>query len=145
VKHLTFITILIGALAVSVGAAIASQTFSAPIYRSSSYTCSGGAADVSGSKYGTFATVETHGDQTVNASVTLSGLHSDRTYNLSVTESGTACITNLNLMSFTTDDSGKAALHFQFWAHTGETSAWVTIRHGLTDDIVRSTALPINR
>ena len=48
------------------------------------------------------------------------------------------------LVQLTTDATGQAVVHFQFWAHTRETSAWVTIRHGLTDDIVRSTALPIN-
>jgi hypothetical protein len=142
---LTFCAALLGTLSVAVAAASASQTFSAPIYRSSSYSCSSGATDVSGSKYGTFNAVETHGDQTDNASLTVTGLYPDRTYNVSVTESGYSCITNLNLTSFTTDDAGTAGIHFQFWAHTRETSAWVTIRHGYTNDIVRSTTLPINR
>jgi hypothetical protein len=142
-KRLLFVAVLLGLLVV--GTASASQTFTAPIYRSASYTCSGGATDTSGARYGTFAAVEDHGVQTVSASVTVSGLAANRTYNVSVTESGYACITNLNVAQFTTDANGKAVAHFPFWAHTRETSAWVTIRHGLTNDIVRSTALPINR
>lgn len=144
-KRLLFVAVLLGLLAVAVGAASASQTFTAPIYRSASYTCGDGATDTSGAKYGTFAAVEDHGDQTVSASVTVSGLYPLRTYNVSVTESGFACITNLDVAQFTTDATGKAVAHFPFWAHTRETTAWVTIRHGLTNDIVRSTALPINR
>jgi hypothetical protein len=145
VKRLIFFAVLLGVLAVAATAASASQTFSAPIYRSASYTCGDGATDTSGARHGTFATVETHGDQLVTASVTVSGLYPFRPYNVSVTESGYSCLTNLNVVSFTTDAAGKAGVHFQFWAHTRETSAWVTIRHGLTSDIVRSTALPINR
>jgi hypothetical protein len=135
---------LAGALAVAVAAASASQTFSAPVYRSASYACGGGAADTSGAKYGTFNAVETHGDQVVNASVSVNGLHAFRTYKVSVTESGNACLTNSNVAQLTTDAEGKGVVHFPFWAHSGEAAAWVTIRHGLTDDIVRSTALPIN-
>ena len=144
-KRFIIFAALVGMLAVAVGAATASQTFTAPIYRSAAYTCSNGATDTSGTKYGTFAAVETHGDQAVSASVTVNGLYPYRTYNVSVTESGYACITNLNVAQLTTDAGGKAVIHFQFWAHTGETSAWVTLRHGLTNDIVRSTTLPINR
>lgn len=144
-KTLTIVAALVGALAVAVAAASASQTFSAAIYRSASYTCSGGAADTSGAKYGTFTATETHGSQVVDASVTVDDLYPFRAYNVSVTESGYACGTISNVTSFVTDKGGKAIVHFQFWAHTGETSAWVTIRHGLTNDIVRSTALPINR
>jgi len=142
-KPLTFIAALAGALALAV-AASASQSFSASIYHSG-YTCSGGATDTSGQKYGTFAVTETHGSQIVDASVTVDDLYAFRAYNVSVTESGHACLTNSNVASFFTDKGGKAVVHFQFWAHTGETSAWVTIRHGLTNDIVRSTAVPINR
>jgi hypothetical protein len=145
-QRLIFFAVLLGLLTVAVGAASASQTltFSASIYRSAAYTCSGGATDVSGAEYGTFTVVENHGDQTVNASVTVAGLHPYRAYNVSVTESGYACITNLNVAQLTTDEAGTAVIHFPFWAHTRETSAWLTIRHGLTNDIVRSSALPIN-
>lgn len=146
-KRLILFAVLLGLLAVAVGAASASQTltFTAPTYRSASYTCSDGATDVSGAKYGTFTAVENHGDQTVNASVTVAGLHPYRAYNVSVTESGYACITTSNVAQLTTDETGKAVVHFPFWAHTRETSAWLTIRHGLANDIVRSTSLPINR
>jgi hypothetical protein len=142
---LTFFAALFGALTVAVAAANATQTFSAPIYRSASYTCSAGATDTSGAKYGAFTATETNGSQIVDASVTVDDLYAFRAYNISVTESGYTCLTNTNVASFTTDKGGKAVVHFQFWAHTAETSAWITIRHGLTNDIVRSTTVPINR
>lgn len=144
-KSLIIVAALVGALAVAVGVANASQTFSASIYRSPSYTCSAGAADTSGAKYGTFTVTDTHGSQVVDASVTVDDLYPFRAYNVSVTEFGHSCLTNSNVTSFVTDKGGKAIVHFQFWAHTGEKAAWVTIRHGLTNDIVRSTALPINQ
>lgn len=144
-RRLLLFAAMLGLLAIAVQAASASQTFGAPIYRSATYTCADGATDTSGARHGTFAATETHGDQLVSASVWATGLYPLRPYNVSVTESGWSCPTSLNVASFTTDEKGNGGVHFLFWAHTHETTAWVTIRHGQTNDIVRSTALPINR
>jgi hypothetical protein len=143
-KRVIFVAAVVGMLALAVGSASASSTFAATIYRSATYTCSGGASDTSAAKNGTFSVTESHHVQVVDASVTVDNLYPGRAYNVSVTESGYSCLTNLNVASFVTDSHGKAVVHFQFWAHTGETSAWVTIRHGFTSDIVRSTTVPIN-
>ncbi len=144
-KRVIFLAAAVGMLAFSVGQASASQTFTASLYRSASYTCGAGASDVSGAKYGTFAVVETHSVQWVSASVTVDNLYPNRSYNVSVIEFGYSCLIDQNVVSFVTDSKGKAVVHFQFWAHTGETSAWVAIQHGSTSDVAGSTAVPINR
>jgi len=143
-KHVIVVAALVGALAIAVEGASASETFTATIYRSAAHTCSAGATDTQAAKNGTFGVTETHGVQLVDAWVDANNLHPNRQYNISVTEFGHACLTNTNVGSVITDGAGKALVHFQFWAHTGETSAWVTLRHGLTDDIARSTAVPLN-
>src|SRR5215471_13078419 len=74
-KHLIILAALAGMLSATVGTASASQTITASIYRSPSYTCSAGATDVSGVKYGTFTAVETSGVQWVSASVTVDDLY----------------------------------------------------------------------
>jgi hypothetical protein len=43
---------------------------------------------------------------------------------------GHTCILNQNVASFTTDGGGHGLVHFQFWAHTGETVAWAWIQRG---------------
>jgi hypothetical protein len=144
-KMMMFAVLAVGALTVGVAAASASQTFTAAIYGNTTFTCSAGSTDTSGAKYGTFTTIEQSGNQLVTASVTVDNLFPNRTYNVDVTESGHSCLTNHDVTQFTTNSGGKAFVHFTFWAHTGETSAWVTLRHGLTTDIRRSTSLPINR
>jgi hypothetical protein len=137
---------VLGAAALTgVAAASASQTFTASIYGNTTVTCNAGATDTSGARYGTFVAIETHNVQWVDASVTVDNLVPNRTYTVDVTESGHSCLTDHNVTQFTTDAKGKAFVHFPFLAHTGETSAWLTLRHGTTSDIRRSTSLPINR
>jgi hypothetical protein len=135
--------------AVSLGFGVAnvsaSQTFSTGIYGNTPHTCGAGSTDTSGARYGTFTAVETHNDQVVEASVGVDNLFPNRTYRVDVTEFGRSCLTMHNVISFTTNDKGKAVIHFEFWAHTYETAAWVTLQHGTTSDIRRSVALPINR
>jgi uncharacterized protein YbcV (DUF1398 family) len=72
-------------------------------------------------------------------------LYANQLYSVSVTESGNACLTDHNVAWFYTDAKGKAVVHFFFWAHTGENSAWVTLQTHFLNDTRRSTALPINR
>jgi hypothetical protein len=144
-KRLALLATMIGALAFGVSTAAATQTFAASIYRSSTYTCAAGATNTSGAKYGAFQATETTGYQLVDASVTVDNLYPYRTYNVSVTEGGHTCLVLSNVASFTTDKGGKAVVHFQFLAHAGETSAWVTIQHTNSSDIARSSAVPINR
>jgi hypothetical protein len=144
-KRLTLLAALLGVLAFGVANAAATQTFAASIYRSSTATCAAGATSTQGVNYGTFRATESAGSQLVDASVTVDGLYAFRTYNVSVTEGGHSCLVLSNVASFTTDKGGNAVVHFQFVSHSGETSAWVTIQHSTTTDILRSTALPINR
>jgi len=144
-RRLVVLAVFVGLLTVGVANVSASQTFSAGIYGATTFTCSAGSTDTSGARYGTFTAIETHNVQLVDASVTVDNLYANRMYNVDVTESGHSCLTDHSVASFTTDSKGKAVLHFQFSAHTGETSAWVTLNHGTTNDIRRSTALPINR
>jgi hypothetical protein len=144
-KRIALCGALLGALVFGIGNAAATQSFSAGIYRSPTSTCSAGATNTAGAKYGTFTVTETNGFQSVDASVTVDNLYADRAYNVSVNEWGQSCLAIHLAASFTTDSHGKAVVHFQFWAHTGETSAWVQIRHGATGDILRSTTVPINR
>jgi hypothetical protein len=144
-KMMMFAVLGAAALTVGVAAASASQTFTASIYGNTTFTCNAGATDTSGARYGTFVAIETHNVQWVDASVTVDNLFPNRTYTVDVTESGHSCLTDHNVTQFTTDAKGKAFVHFPFLAHTGETSAWLTLRHGTTSDIRRSTSLPINR
>jgi hypothetical protein len=144
-KRLVFFAALVGALAVGVTDVSASQTFSAGIYGNTTFDCALGSTDTSGARYGTFIATETHNDQLVDASVTVDNLHANRVYRVDVTEFGKFCFTMRGIASFVTDTRGKGIVHFQFWAHNGETSAWVTIQHGAIQDISRSTSLPINR
>ena len=144
-RMMMFAALVVAAMTFGVAAAGASQTFMASIYQSPSFTCSAGATDTSGARHGTFQAIEQHYRQLVSASVTVDNLSANRNYNVSVTESGHSCLTDHNVTWFTTDAHGKAVVHFWFVAHTGETSAWVTVSHGATNDIFRSTSLPINR
>jgi hypothetical protein len=77
--------------------------------------------------------------------VTTDNLAAYRTYWVSIYEYGTSgCLLIQNIASFTTDGGGHGFVHFQFYVHTGEHSAWAWIQHGASTDIVKSTALPIN-
>jgi hypothetical protein len=145
-KMMMFAALVAAASTVGVAAASASQTFTSAIYGNTTFTCSSGSTDTSGASYGTFMAIETQHNQLVNASVTVDNLYPNRWYKVSVTESGHSCLTDHNAAwLFMTNSHSQAVFHFQFWAHTGETSAWVTLQHGSTNDIYRSTALPINR
>jgi hypothetical protein len=142
-KRLFALAVLVGSLVIGVSSVGASGTFSARLYRGHS-SCSTGATDTAGAKYGTF-TVTTHsGSQIVDASITTDNLAAFRTYNVSIYEWGHSCTLNQNVTSFTTDGGGHAIVHFQFWAHSGEHLAWAWIQHGATTDIVKSTTVPIN-
>jgi hypothetical protein len=143
-KRLLALSVLAGSLVIGVSNVAATETFASHLYRSSS-SCSTGATDTSGARYGTFAVTESSGDHVVSASVSTDNLFPFRTYNVSIFEFGHLCILMQNVTQFTTDSGGHAIVHFSFWAHTGETSAWVWIQHGAINDIVKSTALPINR
>jgi hypothetical protein len=126
------------------GASSASAaTFQAGIYRSDSATCSGGATSTGGARYGIFKVTATHGSQVVDASVTVNHLHPFTNYNISIVESGYACIAVLGVASLSTDAFGKGVVHFQFWQHTNENQGWAYIQHGNSNDIVLSTAVPI--
>jgi hypothetical protein len=144
-KRLAALAVLIGSLAIGVANVSASQTFAASIYGNTTYTCAAGSTDTSGGRYGTFMAVENHNDHYVDASVTVDNLYRNQWYSVSVTESGYSCLTEHDVAWFLTDSKGKAVVHFWFWAHTGETSAWVTLATNFFHDVRRSTALPINR
>jgi hypothetical protein len=144
-KRLVAIAVLVGGLAIGVSNVSASQTFSAGIYGNTTYTCSAGSTDTSGAKYGTFLATEFAGSQLVNASVTVDNIYANKLYSVSVTEFGLKCLTDANVAWFYTDSHSHGIVHFQFWAHTGETSAWVTLQSSFLHDVRRSTALPINR
>ncbi len=142
-KRLIALGALAGALVIGVASVSASGTFSARLYRGHS-SCSTGATDTTGSRYGTF-TVTTHsGSQVVDASITTDNLAGFTTYNVSIYEYGHSCILTQNVTSFTTDGGGHATVHFQFWAHSAEHVAWAWIQHGASNDIVKSTTVPIN-
>jgi hypothetical protein len=137
---------LLSALIV-VASASASGTFSATIYGNTAYNCHG--SDASGETHGTFTVTENTGDSWVNASITIRGsLYPNRTYNVSVIQgTGSYCTTtDPNLVSFTTDASGKTGpVHFQFYAHHGSTFAWITIQHSTTSDLYRSQTVPLGK
>jgi hypothetical protein len=141
-KRLLAVGVLVGSLAIGVSNVSASQTFSSHLYRGHS-SCSTGATDTSGSRYGTFAVtgVSSH---VVSAYVSTDNLAPFRQYNVSIYEWGHSCILMQYVTAIFTDGGGHATVHFQFWQHTGETVAWAWIQHGTTTDIVKSTALPIN-
>jgi len=142
-KRLFALGVLVGSLVIGVTNVGAAGTVSAHLYRGHS-SCSTGATDTTGARYGTFTATTHSGSQVVNASITTDNLASFRTYNVSIYEFGHSCILSQNVTSFTTDGGGKAIVHFQFWAHSGEHTAWAWIQHGTTNDIVKSTIVPIN-
>jgi len=139
-KRLIALGVLAASLAIGVSN-VSSQTFSTHLYRGHA-SCSTGATDTTGSRYGTFAVtgVSSH---VVSAYVQTDNLAAYRTYNVSIYEYGHSCVLTSNVASFTTDGGGHALVHFQFWQHTGETVAWAWIQHGSSTDIVKSPALPI--
>src|SRR5262245_22033178 len=142
-KRLLTLGIIVSSLVIGVSSVSAAGTFSARLYRGHS-SCATGATDTGGAKYGTF-TVTTHsGSQVVNASITTDNLAPFRSYNVSIYEFGHSCILTQYVTSFFTDGGGKAVVHFQFWAHSGEHTAWAWIQHGMTTDVVKSTTVPIN-
>jgi hypothetical protein len=140
------VLVALGALVVgvvNVSASQASHTFAATIYGDTDYSCDTGATDIFGPTYGTF--VATEGDSHwVSASVTVHGLHPFQIYDLFVIQSGLFCFTS-DVLSFYANSRGQAIVHFRFWAHTGETSAWITLEGRLLFDIYRSTSLPLIR
>jgi hypothetical protein len=160
---------LLGALAFGVVSASADQTFKSGLYRNQPYTCAGGSnIDPSGQSFGTFAVTETHNVQLVQASVTVDNVKPYLEYHVFVTEAGYKCGLSgwqgswgggfwvspppsqlldqypYQVAEFWADGKGKGTVSFTFWAHTGETSAWVTVKHGNVMT-VRSAAVPINR
>jgi hypothetical protein len=145
-KRLAAFAVLVGALTFGVANVSASQSFHAGIYGNTTFTCAAGSTDTSGARYGWFTAIETHNYQWVDASVTLDNLYGNQLYSVSVTQSGSSCLTDHNVVWFYTNAKGQAIVHFFFWAHTGETSAWVTVQTtSVFHDTRRSTALPINR
>jgi len=142
-KRLFAFAIIAGALAFSVSSASAQTLYSAHLYRGHS-SCSTGATDTSGARYGTFGIT---GDsyRTVSAYVTTDNLAPYRVYYVSIFEYGSSgCVLIQDVASFETDGGGHGFVHFQFVTHTGEHHAWAWVQHGSSTDIVKSTALPIN-
>jgi hypothetical protein len=139
---------LLGAVTLGAISASAGQTFKSGLYQNQIYTCANGSAiDPSGQSFGTFAVTGTQ-HQVVSAWVSVDNLQPYLLYRIFVTEYGHNCISPTltagnEVASFTTNGGGQALVHFWFWAHTGETSAWVTVQHGHVQT-VRSIALPIN-
>ncbi len=142
--------VLLAALTLGVVSARADQTFKSGLYQNQPYTCAHGSAiDPSGQSFGTFAVTETHNVQLVQAYVKVDNMQPNLLYRVFVTESGLKCISptlapGYEVASFTANAKGQGSVDFSFWAHTGETSAWVTVRHGNVMT-VRSMAVPINR
>jgi hypothetical protein len=142
-KRLIAFGIVVGALAFSVSGASAQTLYASHLYRSTHVSCSSGALDTGGARYGTFGIT---GDQyrTVSAYVQTDNLAPYRTYWVSIYEYGSSgCVLIQNITSFTTDSGGHGLAHFQFYVHSGERSAFAWIQHGATNDIVESTALPV--
>jgi hypothetical protein len=144
-KRIVVLAILGVALVVgvaNVSASQASTTFSATIYGDTDYTCDAGAIDTSGATYGTFTATKSQSSRWVTATLTVHNLYPFQVYNVAVAQSGYSCLTN-NVYSFYANSKGQAIVQFKFWAHTGETSAWVTLETPLAYDIHRSTSVPI--
>lgn len=140
-KRLLTLGVLAGLLAFGV-ATVSAQTVTSNLYRGHS-SCSTGATDTHGSRYGVFA-ITGESSHVVSAYVQTDNLAAFRNYSVSIYEWGHSCILTQNVAFFTTDGGGHALVHFQFWAHTGEHVAWAWIQHSNTTDIVKSRALPIN-
>jgi hypothetical protein len=152
IKPLVIGVALLAALTLGVVSASADQTFKSGLYQSQPYTCaSGSAIDPSGQSFGTFQVTETHNypAQLVQAWVSVDNMQPNLLYRIFVTEYGFKCISpplapGYEAASFWVGANGHGSVHFWFWAHTLETSAWVTVRHGNVMT-VRSMAVPINR
>jgi hypothetical protein len=144
-KRIVILAVL-GALVVGVanaGASQLSKTFTATIYGDTDYTCDAGAIDTFGPTYGTFAATKVSGTHWVTATLTVHNLYPFQVYYVDVTQSGYSCLTN-TVYLFYANTRGQAIVQFKFWAHTGETSAWVTLENPLTFDIHRSASVPIS-
>jgi hypothetical protein len=145
---------LLALLVVGVSGAGADQTFKSGLYQNQPYTCAGGSAvDPSGQSFGTFTATETHNPpaQLVQGYVAVDNVRPNLLYHVFVTEFGLKCIQPTlidqfpyQVAEFWVGANSHGSVHFTFWAHTGETSAWVTVRHGNVMT-VRSAAVPINR
>jgi hypothetical protein len=156
IKPLAVGIALLGALTLGVVSARADQTFKSGLYQGQPYSCAGGSLkDPSGQSFGTFQVTETHNypSQLVQAWVTVDNMQPNLWYKVFVTESGAKCISPVGQWQPGQPDAtvymwvyanGHGSVHFSFWAHTGETTAWVTVQHGNVMT-VRSMALPINR
>ncbi len=147
----------VGAIALATAGAVWASTssiqyFHTGLYANQPVTCAGGSqVDPSGQSFGTFGLVDTSGSQVVRASVQTDNLRPNLTYSVYVTQYGSQCIAPVlrpiyETAEFTTDAGGHGYVHFEFWAHTGERSAFVTVQHGLISAWrVVSPALPNNR
>jgi hypothetical protein len=152
-----FVIALVGAVALATAGVVSATTSSVQYFQSGLYanqpvTCAGGSqVDPSGQSFGIFGLVDTHGSQVVRASVQVDNLRPNLTYSVYVTQYGRNCIAPVlkpiyETAEFTTNAVGQGYVHFEFWAHSGETSAFVTLQHGLISAWrVVSPALPINR
>ncbi len=154
VKLMVIGAALLGALALGVISASADQTFKSGLYQNQLYTCANGSAiDPSGQSFGTFSVTETHSypAQLVQAYVAVDNVQPNMWYHVFVTEDGLKCIQPTlidqypyQVAEFWVGANAHGSVHFTFWAHTRETSAWVTVKHGKAMT-VRSQAVPINR
>ena len=153
IKSLVVGAVLLGALSIGAVTALADQTFKSGLYQNQSYTCANGSmVDPSGQSFGTFQVTETHNypSQLVQAYIAVDKLQPNLWYQVSVTEYGLYCITGIGAFPgnqpvyMYVGYNTHGSVHFSFWAHTLETAAWVTVKHGNVMT-VRSMALPINR
>lgn len=148
---------LVGVVALVTASAVSATTsstqyFQTRLYANQPVTCAGGSqVDPSGQSFGIFGLVDTSGSQLVRASVQVDNLRPNLTYSVYVTQYGYQCIAPVlrpiyETTEFTTDAGGHGYVHFEFWAHPGEKSAFVTVQHGLISAWrVVSLSLPINR
>lgn len=151
-KPLVMGVALLGAVTFGAVSASADQTFRSGLYQNQPYSCANGSrVDPSGQSFGTFQVTETHGPLAplVEAYVAVDNVKPNLMYSVFVTESGLTCIqppltAGYETTSFWVGPNSHGSVHFEFWAHTREQYAWVTVKHGNVMT-VRSTALPINR
>lgn len=148
---------LVGVLALVTAGAVSATTsstqyFQTHLYANQPVTCAGGSrVDPSGQSFGIFGLVDTSGSQVVRASVQVDNLRPNLTYSVYVIEYGYSCIAPVlkpiyETTELTTNAAGQGYVHFEFWAHTGERSAFVVVQHGLISAWrVVSPSLPINR
>jgi hypothetical protein len=150
---------LLGVLVLGVGVAGADQTFKSGLYQGQPYTCAGGSMiDPSGQSFGTFQVTETHNypSQLVQGWLAVDNMK-PHLYSVFVTEYGFTCTSPVaqwvpgqpdQPIYMLVGANGHGSVHFSFWAHTRETSAWVTVQsvqqYGKIMT-VRSMAVPINR